>query len=186
MMSHDRYLRLMRCGRPQHHGDAFSVRHPAMPAYRRAKIFKPFAALSGFEEAVADKDIVYSPRHSCPTAKINKAIAALLPACGTASRCRKSRTEVSLTYFEPVTLPESDGRNDGMICGLYLTVTGTVKEIDLQRKTIKLSIEKPACISSLAAFSTGAGMQLKEGDTDRTIEFRDIESVSFTNQRCSS
>lgn len=48
-----RYREVLRRGRPVHLPlDAFSVRHPAMPLSRRAKIFSPFDALKGFSEAL--------------------------------------------------------------------------------------------------------------------------------------
>ena len=41
-------------GRPQHYGwDEFTIKHPPMPASRWAKIFAPFDALKGFNEAIA-------------------------------------------------------------------------------------------------------------------------------------
>jgi len=42
-------------GRPQHDRlDPFSIRHPKMDVGRRAKIFAPFDALKGFDEALAE------------------------------------------------------------------------------------------------------------------------------------
>ncbi len=40
--------------RPVHDGDAFEARHPHMSREARAKIFAPFAALKGYEEAIDD------------------------------------------------------------------------------------------------------------------------------------
>ncbi len=36
--------------------DAFRLRHPSMPLSRRAKIFAPFSALSGLDDALAAKE----------------------------------------------------------------------------------------------------------------------------------
>ena len=48
-----RYRQVMLKGRPQHQGgDAFLARHPPMDLNRRAKIFAPFDALRGFDEAL--------------------------------------------------------------------------------------------------------------------------------------
>ena len=58
-ISDDEYESLSRRGRPQHQGDYFSLRHPAMPAGKRAKIFAPFSALGGFEEAIDEKRELY-------------------------------------------------------------------------------------------------------------------------------
>ena len=38
--------------RPKHDGDEFEARHPKMTRENRAKIFAPFAALKGYEEAI--------------------------------------------------------------------------------------------------------------------------------------
>lgn len=38
--------------RPVHDGDEFEARHPRMDRQARAKIFAPFAALKGYEEAI--------------------------------------------------------------------------------------------------------------------------------------
>ena len=49
-----RYREVFLRGKPAHDRyDAFRVRHPQMPASRRAKIFAPFEALRGFDEALA-------------------------------------------------------------------------------------------------------------------------------------
>jgi hypothetical protein len=55
----DRYP--LTASRPRHNGDAFSRRHPSMPASSRAKIFTPFAALKGYDQALAHKK-----RHTAP------------------------------------------------------------------------------------------------------------------------
>ena len=39
---------------PVHDGDEFEARHPKMSRENRAKIFAPFAALKGYEEAIDD------------------------------------------------------------------------------------------------------------------------------------
>lgn len=41
--------------RPRHDSDAFSRRHPPMTICHRAKIFAPFAALKGYDQALAHK-----------------------------------------------------------------------------------------------------------------------------------
>ena len=48
-----RYRELLLRGRPRHDRlDAFRIRHPQMDIGRRAKIFAPFDALQGFDEAI--------------------------------------------------------------------------------------------------------------------------------------
>ena len=54
MPANFRYREVALRGRPQHKGwDAFSIKHPPMPASRWAKIFSPFDALKGFSEMLA-------------------------------------------------------------------------------------------------------------------------------------
>lgn len=48
-----RYQKVYEKGKPVHKKfDSFSVKHPAMDLSRRAKIFSPFDALKGFNEAI--------------------------------------------------------------------------------------------------------------------------------------
>ena len=57
--------------RPVHDGDVFSRRHPKMTQLNRAKIFAPFAALTGFDSAVRAKEIPYVPVAVSATEKQN-------------------------------------------------------------------------------------------------------------------
>ena len=52
-----KYRNVFNKGMPVHEKwDAFSVKHPPMPAARWAKIFAPFDALNGFHEAIETKE----------------------------------------------------------------------------------------------------------------------------------
>ena len=49
-----RYREVFLKGKPRHDRcDAFRIRHPVMDRGKRAKIFAPFDALRGFDEAIA-------------------------------------------------------------------------------------------------------------------------------------
>ena len=48
--------------RPVHTDDAFGRRHPSMSMAKRAKIFAPFAALKGFDEAIQAQNARRAPR----------------------------------------------------------------------------------------------------------------------------
>ena len=52
MNTTDKYNDIINKERPQHDGDEFEARHPKMSLENRAKIFAPFAALKGYEEAI--------------------------------------------------------------------------------------------------------------------------------------
>lgn len=44
--------------------DDFSLKHPRMLLSQRAKVFSPFAALKGFEEAIGEKVRVYAEKRA--------------------------------------------------------------------------------------------------------------------------
>ena len=48
----EEYKDIINKERPIHQGDEFEARHPHMSRENRAKIFAPFAALKGYEEAI--------------------------------------------------------------------------------------------------------------------------------------
>ena len=52
-----KYKDVFKKGRPTHHEwDNFRRKHPPMPASRWAKIFAPFDALKGFDEAIKSQE----------------------------------------------------------------------------------------------------------------------------------
>ena len=115
------YDDLLRLQRPVHDGDVFSRRHPRMPQGQRAKLFAPFAALTGFEEAVRAKEVPYVPKRVLAP----EAAAALN---GTLNRlARSGPTRVKVEYFEVCADPnhEAFGRD-----GLYRAVTDIVWKVD--------------------------------------------------------
>ena len=66
MPANFRYAEIFRRGRPRHGEpgvlstyDAFYIRHPPMDPLRRAKLFAPFDALSGFSGRIAAKEVLY-------------------------------------------------------------------------------------------------------------------------------
>ena len=115
------YDDLLRLHRPVHDGDVFSRRHPRMPQGQRAKLFAPFAALTGFEEAVRAKEIPYVPKRVLAP----EAAAALNGTLNRLSRSAPARVKVE--YFEVCTDKNHDacGR-----MGLYHTLTGVVRRVD--------------------------------------------------------
>ena len=116
--------------RPVHDGDVFSRRHPKMTRLNRAKIFAPFAALTGFEEAVRSKQTPYVPRRQ-PDAEglraLNRALRLLERATRTGALARQNRVRARVEYFEVCADPnhEAFGRD-----GLYRAVTDIVWKVD--------------------------------------------------------
>ncbi len=58
-----KYRTVYEKGKPVHEKyDPFSIKHPAMDLRKRAKIFAPFDALKGFNEAISSKNMESAAR----------------------------------------------------------------------------------------------------------------------------
>ena len=145
------YTDIINLHRPAHDGDVFERRHPKMARLNRAKIFAPFAALSGFDDAVKSKQVPYVPRRikdAEETRALNRALEALYCATRTGALARQNRVRARVEHFEVCADPnhEAFGRD-----GLYHTITGVVWQVDPVNRTLTVR--------------------------DRTIPFGDIERV---------
>ncbi len=125
-----RYKSVFLKGRPVH-GDSFKRKHPAMDPGRRAKIFSPFDALRGFDEAVAAKETVYTDRPELDgdaRERLNRQLSALREM--TRGRAgKKARPCVQVTFFVPCTDP------DNFACGIrgqIVTVKGICRRVDAE------------------------------------------------------
>ncbi len=100
-----------------------SKTHPPMPLLNRAAQFAPFAALTGYGEAVEEtarltEDEVYLDESEIEA--LNQTLIQLEAAL-------PQHPEVQLTYFRP------DPAKKG---GAYCTIHGTVKKIDRYKKSL--------------------------------------------------
>ena len=94
-----------------------SATHPHMTAYDRAAQFSPFAALTGFEDAVNE-----TARLTDKKVELDEyGKSALNERLNIIQDTLDEQPEVSITYFLP------DKKKSG---GAYVTVTGGVKKID--------------------------------------------------------
>lgn len=94
--------------------------HPKMSNADRAKIFSPFAALKGYEEAVKSKEKIRVDRIELSDEekeRINRKLCLL-----------KKGQPVTLVYFHRD--PGSDG-SGGTAEGEYLTLTGILEKIEM-------------------------------------------------------
>ena len=91
-----------------------STRHPRMPMANRAAQFSPFAALSGYEDAVREEARLTGRR-----IELSEEEKAVLD--GELRLLEEQGGGAAFTYFLP------DGRKEG---GAYTTVTGAVRRID--------------------------------------------------------
>lgn len=124
------YADIIHSRRPAHDGDVFDRRHPKMTRLNRAKIFAPFAALSGFDDAVKSKQVPYVPRRikdAEETRALNRALEALHRATRTGALARQNRVRARVEYFVVCAdlHHEAFGRD-----GLYRAVTGIVWKVD--------------------------------------------------------
>lgn len=155
MPANFRYRDVSRKGRPVHAPmDAFSIRHPAMPLSRRAKIFSPFDALEGFNEAIASKDIIYVPKKILSEderAELDRKVLLLRKQVSGSGSCREHPLRVRLEYFVPCSDPASDAYGN---LGIYMTITGICRGVDPVRRLIHIDdLEIPVDrISQLAVY----------------------------------
>ena len=94
-----------------------SVKHPPMPMADRAAQFAPFAALTGYDAAIAEERRLTDQKISLT----DEAIEALNLRYQILADALPERPEVEIAYFQP------DERKHG---GAYLTVVGVVKKLD--------------------------------------------------------
>ena len=111
-------------------------RHPAMDPGCRAKIFAPFAALRGFDQAVLSKDTLYTERIQMDEGameELNRKLIILLGLTHNGKAARSNRAVAVVTYFVPCV----DKNNPAYgIRGQYQTITDVVWNVDSIQKTV--------------------------------------------------
>lgn len=131
VITDDEYESLSRRGRPQHQGDYFSLRHPAMPAGKRAKIFAPFAALTGFSEEIAGREKLYEVRPE----KDEEAVAALDISLRLLQERIRYHPLAEVVFFQPC---EDRNHEAYGILGSRETIAGPVQEMDVIRRFLRI------------------------------------------------
>ena len=100
-----KYKDIFMRGRPRHtKWDAFSIKHPPMPASRWAKIFSPFDALDGFDERIQEKDVLYVQKKELSEyqkAELNQKIRMLRSLTLNGRIARENQIRVTIRYFSP-------------------------------------------------------------------------------------
>ncbi len=125
-----RYQDVLDRGYPEHRwNDPFRLRHPSMEQGRRAKLFAPFDALKGFDEALSAKDEIYvEPKTPDPERQeeLNRRLSILRDLTADSRLARENRVPVSVTYYVPCADRESEffGRR-----GKYEVMEGTVRRV---------------------------------------------------------
>lgn len=99
-----------------------SERHPRMPMASRAAQFSPFAALTGYDDAVKE-----TARLTDGKIELTEEEQAVLDG---KLQLLEPGMAASLTYFQP------DGRKQG---GAYVTASGVVKRVDAAAREVVLT-----------------------------------------------
>lgn len=127
----NQYRELLRFSRPEHGaGDAFSLRHPKMQLSLRAKIFSPFAALTGFEEAIEEKLALYVEKRELSEEEqraLDAALSQLAEQTRTRRLLRQSPVRAEIRFFVPCPDPNHEAYGKG---GSYVSKTGAVRKVD--------------------------------------------------------
>lgn len=136
------YQELKGMHRPQHVCDTFSRQHPKMARGKRAKLFAPFDALSGFDETM-DAETIYTvhPAELSEDMKkeLDEKLTSLIKQYDRLPKRRSDRQgllPVSVLYFEEDT-EQTLLKNDG-VRGNYRWINGDLLDIDPIDKTINL------------------------------------------------
>lgn len=143
MPSTFKYMDVFLRGKPQHEGwDSFTIKHPPMPASRWAKIFAPFDALKGFDEAIGSKEVRYVDKvdlNEESQRELNHKLSVLHGYTFNGRMARANRVFVTVEYFAPCS--DQDNFAFHLEQGQYEKVTGMVLNVDEVRETLTLQGE---------------------------------------------
>ena len=125
------YRRALSRGRPKHSRcDDFSLKHPKMQLSQRAKIFSPFAALKGFEEAIDEKIRVYVEKRELNDEEqeaLETALLRLHELTKNLRMAKENQVTATVTWFVPCADENHEAYGRG---GTYERYTGTVWKVD--------------------------------------------------------
>lgn len=142
MPANFKYRDVAKQGRPRHERwDSFCLKHPPMTAAHWAKIFSPFDALDGFDERIAEKEVLYERQTELSDddrSELDRRLDILHNLTWNGRMTRASHVSVSVTYFVPCA-----DRNHFSFgkAGRYETVTGMVLRVEPEAETLCLRTE---------------------------------------------
>ena len=126
-----RYRDIFLRGKPEHdQADAFRRRHPSMDVGKRAKLFAPFDALRGFDEAVAAKDVLYEDKavlNEEDAAELDRRLNILHNLTYNGRMARANRVEVTVTYYLACS---DENHEDYGLKGQYQAISGICWNVD--------------------------------------------------------
>lgn len=107
---------------------------PPMPVADRAKIFMPFAALKGYEEAIEEKQKLTFPRIELSEEQkevLDKKLHTLEEEMSLGNR-----PKITVRYY---VVDDKVSRQEGRELGIYAELSGTVSKVDALFGTIRIS-----------------------------------------------
>ncbi len=107
--------------RPEHKGDVFAAKHPKMRRQDRAKIFAPFAALSGHAEQTHAQERITVEKIDLSQDDIDE-INIIIQDMEEKIDLKQT-VKAAVTYF----VPDNERTNEGR----YVTISGKVNKIDV-------------------------------------------------------
>ena len=118
--------------------ELFLRKHPRMPLSQRAKIFSPFAALAGYDQAIKNKNVLYEPRRELDPEEREALDNRLQRLAQLARNGKAVPVHVKVEYFSVCTDPWNDayGRD-----GLYNTLTGLLRRVDPINQSLQIGDE---------------------------------------------
>ena len=132
MPANFKYTDVLERGRPRHEKwDSFMLKHPPMTTAHWAKIFSPFDALDGFDERIAEKEVVYEARTELcddDQAELDRRLNILHNLTLNSRMARANRVMVSVVYFVPCSDKNHYAFN--IATGKYETAAGMVLRVD--------------------------------------------------------
>ena len=158
LIAKNRYRQALSRGRPKHtRCDDFSLRHPPMDPGQRAKIFSPFSALKGFEEAIDEKRKLYVEKRELNEEEqeaLNRTLAFLREQTPNLRAARERHLTAAVTYYVPC----MDENHEAYGCrGSYETVSGVVWRVDpVLHKTLVIG-DQEIEIADIAAITIREG-----------------------------
>lgn len=154
-------------GKPSHEGfDPFCIRHPRMNVGRRAKIFSPFDALRGFNEAVASKNIIYCDHIDLSEddkKELDRRLNILQGLTYNGRVARENHVNITVVYYEVCADKNSESYG---VSGRYQTITGICRNVDIVYRIIHVdNVRIP--FEDIYQISNADGIFT----TDRTIDY---------------
>ncbi len=152
-----------RC-RPQHKPcDEFSIRHPKMQLGQRAKIFAPFSALKGFEEAIDEKLVRYVDKRELTDEEqeaLNKTLTELYVKTKNRRLAQVNHVTVTVTCYVPC---QDENQEAYGLRGTYETLRGVVWKVDpVLSKTLRIG-------DTAIEFSDIADIRIEKEDTTHVL-----------------